>query len=272
MKSLEPQILLTNDDGIDSPGLWAAAEALSKLGYVWVAAPRQQSSGAGRSMPATSDGRITAQTMRVHGKEWTVHAVGGSPAQTVQHAILEIMPAAPDVVVSGINYGLNLGTGVTISGTVGAAMESAAHGIPSLAISLDTAKEYHLSYSREIDFKVAAHFTRYFAQSLISGGFDPSVQLLKVEVPYGASEDTPWEVTRLATARYYVPQPPARHKLDEPQALGYTMETNLELFPEDSDVHVVLGKKHVAVTPLTLDMTAPVDFGQLAARLRHNQG
>jgi 5'-nucleotidase len=76
-----PQILLTNDDGINSPGLWVAAEALSSLGYVWVAAPREQSSGMGRSMPSSSDGIITTQTLKVHDNEWTIYAVGGTPAR-----------------------------------------------------------------------------------------------------------------------------------------------------------------------------------------------
>ncbi|TAK14628.1 MAG: 5'/3'-nucleotidase SurE [Anaerolineae bacterium] len=261
--SPKPQILLTNDDGIDSPGLWAAAEALSEIGYVWVAAPREQSSGAGRSMPSTSDGRITPQLLTVHGKDWTVYAVGGTPAQTVQHAILEIMGGPPALVVSGINYGLNLGNGITVSGTVGAAMEAASHGIPALAVSLETAKEYHLSYSREIDFRPAAYFTKYFAERLLNGMPDPEVQVLKIEVPVEASADTPWEIARLASTRYYLPDPPIRGNLSDPGAMGYLLESNLNLFPEDSDVFVVLAKKKVAVTPLTLDMTAPVDFRKL---------
>jgi PAS domain-containing protein len=84
------QILLTNDDGIKSPGLWAAAEALSDLGYVTVAAPRDQSSGMGRSLPAGSDGVIRPEVLNVCGKDWTVYAVGGSPAQAVLHGIFEI--------------------------------------------------------------------------------------------------------------------------------------------------------------------------------------
>ena len=83
------QILLTNDDGIQSPGLWAAAEALSDLGYVTVAAPREQSTGTGRSLPSTSDGIIRAEVLRVCGKDWTVYAVGGTPAQAVLNRILE---------------------------------------------------------------------------------------------------------------------------------------------------------------------------------------
>jgi 5'-nucleotidase len=76
-----PLILLTNDDGIRSPGLWAAAEALSAVGYVTVAAPREQSTGMGRSMPTTSDGAIHEEQVSVGGKTWTVYAVGGTPAQ-----------------------------------------------------------------------------------------------------------------------------------------------------------------------------------------------
>ena len=86
------QLLLTNDDGIGSPGLWAAARALSELGFVNVVAPREQYSGAGRSLPIYSDGLIDQQKMQVDGKDWNVYAVGGTPAQAVLHAIFEILP------------------------------------------------------------------------------------------------------------------------------------------------------------------------------------
>jgi len=122
-KITKPQILLTNDDGIQSPGLWAAAGALAAIGRVTVAAPAEQSSGMGRSLPSTSSGIIHEQKLRVNGQEWIVYAVSGSPAQAIQHGVLEIMPKKPDLVVSGINYGENVGLGTTISGTVGAAME-----------------------------------------------------------------------------------------------------------------------------------------------------
>jgi 5'-nucleotidase len=83
----KPQILLTNDDGIRSPGLWAAASALSEIGFVHVTAPRDQYSGAGRSLPSTSDGIIEPRQITVNGKEWTVYSVGGTPAQSVLHAV-----------------------------------------------------------------------------------------------------------------------------------------------------------------------------------------
>src|SRR5512139_1675222 len=174
------QILLTNDDGIQSPGLWAAAGALSELGYVHVVAPRDQFSGAGRSLPSTSDGIITPQHMQVNGKLWTVYSVGGTPAQAILHAICEILPVRPDLVVSGINYGENMGVGVTISGTVGAAMEGAGHGIPSLAVSLETDLAEHLSYSTAVDFSAAAHFTALFGRMLLQHELPSGVDLLKV--------------------------------------------------------------------------------------------
>ncbi len=158
----QPQILLTNDDGILSPGLWAAAGALSELGFVHVAAPRDQYSAAGRSMPITSDGIIEIREVTVNDKCWKVHAVGGTPAQAVQHGILEIVPARPDLVVAGINFGENPGSGVTISGTIGAAMEGASFGIPALAISLETEQKHHYSHSKEVDFSVGGLLHQIF--------------------------------------------------------------------------------------------------------------
>ncbi|MEE9599555.1 MAG: 5'/3'-nucleotidase SurE, partial [Anaerolineales bacterium] len=199
----ELQILLTNDDGIQSPGLWAAAEALDELGFVTVVAPREQSSGTGRSMPNIYDGQVNQQTLIVNNKEWTVHAVGGTPAMAVLYGCIELIPQKPDLVVSGINYGLNVGSGVTISGTVGAALEGASAGIPALAISLETEKKDHISYSREIDFSTAGYFTRYFSQKLLSKEMPPDVHLLKVEIPALANPNTPWHTTRLSMKRFY---------------------------------------------------------------------
>src|SRR5512140_1440167 len=135
MEDKRYQILLTNDDGIRSPGLWAAAEALSTLGYVTVAAPREQATSMGRAMPVSSDGKITPVRLQIGDQEWTAYAVGGSPAQAALHGIMEVMPRTPDLVVSGINYGENVGTGITVSGTVMAAAEAASRGSPSLAVS-----------------------------------------------------------------------------------------------------------------------------------------
>jgi len=252
------QILLTNDDGIRSPGLWAAAAALSALGYVTVVAPREQSSGMGRSLPITSDGVILVETMVVNGQEWTVHAVGGTPAQAVQHALLEVMPQPPDLVVSGINYGENLASGITISGTVGAALEAASMNIPALAVSLETEKAHHLSYSTEVDFSHAAQITLHFARLTLERGLPGVAQVLKIDIPSSATLLTPWAWTRVSHQRYYMPVPPQRERWDQPGKVGYDLALDWSQEPEDTDVYTLLKKRQISVCPLQLDLTAPL--------------
>ncbi len=262
------QILLTNDDGIRSPGLWSAAAALSEIGYVHVAAPRDQYSGAGRSMPSTSDGTIRPIQVEVNGKVWTVFSVGGTPAQTVQHAVLEILTHKPDLVVSGINYGENVGNGVTVSGTVGAALEAASLGIPALAISLETELSHHLSYSTEVDFSAAAYFSRYFARLLLDRSMPEDVHVLKVEVPSDATPATPWTVTRLSMVRYFEAVKPERHSREHPGRVGYRLAETRFQAPEDSDVYTLGVKRMVSVTPLSLDMTSRVELKAMEVLLR----
>ena len=267
-ESQRPHILLTNDDGIRSPGLWAAADALSELGFVTVAAPRDQASGSGRSMPPSSDGQIHEKQMEVGGQSWTVYSVGGTPAQTVQHAILEIMPGLPDLMVAGINYGENVTTSITISGTVGAAMEAASFGIPALAASLETDREHHLSYSEAVDFSTAAHFTQRLAAALLEGDLPEDVDLLKVDVPSDATEATEWRMTRLERTRYYLPRGPERDQLDEPGTVDYDVVEDAKDLTPGSDAYVLRVEGLVAVTPLSLDMTARVDLEELGRQIR----
>jgi 5'-nucleotidase len=257
------QILLTNDDGIQSPGLWAAAEALSSLGYVTVVAPREQSSGVGRSLPSSSDGKINPQTLSVHGKDWTVYAVGGTPAQAVLHGVLEIMPQAPHLVVSGINYGENLGTGVTVSGTVGAALEAASLGIPAMAVSLRTNPDHYLSYSQEVDFSTAGYFVTLLARQMLEKRLPTDVDILKVDIPDTATPATPWEITRQSRHRYFKSLRPLRSDWSQPAEIGYEIEVDPHQLPTDCDIYALLVKQVVSVTPLSIDLTSRVDFNSL---------
>lgn len=262
------QILLTNDDGIRSPGLWTAAEALSEVGFVHVVAPRDQFSGAGRSLPSTSDGLIRSQLLRVHGKDWTVYSVGGTPAQAVLHAVLEILPQKPDLVVSGINYGENLGNGVTVSGTVGAALEAASLRIPALAVSLETEQKYHLSYSPEIEFAAAGYFCAYFGRMMLEKQLPRDVQVLKIDVPSEATRETHWEITRVSQLRYYEPTAPERESWEQPGIVGYQLAGDPSQDHVDTDVYALRVKRVVSVTPLSLDLTSRVDLGELETYLR----
>ncbi len=264
----KPQILLTNDDGILSPGLWAAAEALADLGFVHVVAPRDQFSGAGRSLPSTSDGIITPRQVTVHDKEWQVYSVGGTPAQAVLHAVYEILPERPSLIVSGINYGENLSVGITASGTVGAALEGAGLGVPALAISLETKVEHHRSYSTEVDFSAAAYFTTYFGRMLLERRMPADVDLIKVDVPSDATPATPWKLTRLSRMIYFESVPAERSSLDQPGPMGYRMAEGFQQDPPDTDVYALRVMRVVSVTPMSLDMTSRVDFGELGKMMR----
>ena len=266
----EPQILLTNDDGIQSPGLWAAAEALDELGFVTVVAPREQASGTSRSMPGIYDNQVHQKKLEVNGKDWTVHAVGGTPAMAVLYGIHVLIPQKPDLIVSGINYGLNVGSGVTISGTVGAALEGASAGIPSLAISLETDTKYHSSYSREVDFRTAGHFTTLFSQMLLSKKMPPDVHLLKVEIPAGATGDTPWHTTSLSMLRFYEPVPPKNPDSDDKE-IGYAIAPDWDQSLAGTDSHSVINKKEISVTPLSLDLTSRIDLSELEKFLRQDK-
>jgi len=261
-----PLILLTNDDGIRSPGLWAAAEALVGLGEVAIVAPCDQWSGAGRSMPSNLSGCIYPEQLSVNGRTWQVYGIDATPAQAVQYAMVEILPRLPDLVVAGINYGENVGSGVTISGTVGAALEGAQFGCPALAVSVETDTHYNLSHSTEIDFSAAAFFTRVFAQRLLAAPRQADVDALKVDVPEGATRDSPWRLTRVSRERYYHPLKPARARLTDPGQMGYQRFVDPARLEPDSDVSALLNHC-VSVTPLSLDITSRVDMGELAKAL-----
>ena len=183
----KPLIVLTNDDGVHSPGLAAAVTALEQLGEVLVVAPLVQQSGTGRSMPNYTSGAITAQRISVAGRHHAGYAVDGTPAQCVQRALLVLAQRPVALVVAGINYGENVGSGITISGTVGAALEAASMGVPALAISLETAVDQHHSHSAAVDFTVAAHFTRVMARLILDAPRTHDVDVLKVDVPIAAT-------------------------------------------------------------------------------------
>ena len=271
MKNMnKAQILLTNDDGIQSPGLWAAAEALSQIGFVTIVAPREQSSGAGRSLPSTSDGRITVTQLQIGEQEWTTYAVGGTPAQAVLHGVMEIMPQRPDLIVSGINYGENIGHSITISGTVGAALEGAAFGIPSMAISLEIVNEDYLGYSRSVDFSTAAFFARKFGQILLNNNLPEDVHVLKIDVPHKATPETSWRLTRLARHRYYSPAVVREGKWDEPGGyIGGTVGAPKDEISPDSDAYTLAYDRMVSVAPLSLDLSSRINLQNFEKSLRN---
>ena len=164
------RVLVTNDDGIEAPGIAALAEALRALGEVTVVAPAKNSTGASHGV--TSDRPIAVRRSERRGQAWW--AVDALPATCVRLGVEELLPARPDLVVSGINRGENLGTVTFYSATVGAAREAAFLGIPALAVNLVT--------DDGADFGEAAAVTLSIVRALGRKGVPPGT-LLNVNIP-----------------------------------------------------------------------------------------
>lgn len=264
-----PLILITNDDGIASPGLLASANALAPLGDLLIVAPHGQQTGAGRSFSHLTDHHIYRHQLRLTQGDHIAYSLKGSPAQAVSIAVLDLADRPIDLAVSGINFGANIGSGITISGTVGAALEAAAADIPALAVSQQTELEHHLTYAPEVDFTAAAHFTHYLAQRVLAQrGLPHDVDVLKVDVPFAATPNTPWRITRVSRQAYHFgyPAPPEkRGRLIEP---GYFSQIDYDTLEPDSDIYALCLDKIISVSPLSLDMTARNSLSALEKNLK----
>ena len=292
---IRPLILITNDDGIASPGLLAAVRCVLDLGEVWVVAPRVQQSGSGRSFPvhkavsprragtpplglrppgrtasrfdgAGSRGQngveVEESTLAVDGSAVPAFALNTSPAQAVRHGLLRFVPRRPDLAIAGINYGENVGGTITISGTIGAAIETASFGIPTLAASLETDQKYHFGQSTEVDFDAAAVFVRRFAEWMLAQGMPAGVDILKLDVPTTATPDTPWRITRVSRQAYWM-SPVVMDEQGKKHLRGYARQIDLDTLEPDSDVHAIAVDQVVSLSPLTIDLTANVNLSQL---------
>lgn len=164
------RILITNDDGIGFPGLAALAEALSSLGSVTVAAPKYDTTGASHGV--TSDRPIPVETMERDGQTW--FSIDARPVTCLRLAVEALLPERPDLVVSGINKGENLGTVTFYSATVAAAREAAFLGIPALAV--------HLARGGEMDYQAAARVVADIVRAVGRDGV-PKGTFLNVNVP-----------------------------------------------------------------------------------------
>ena len=170
MASDRPFILLSNDDGIHSEGIGALAEALSAVGAVAVVAPDREQSAASHKLSLHTP-------LRAHQVREGWWAVTGTPADCVYLALLALLDRRPDLVVSGINSGPNLGTDVHYSGTVAAAMEGTLLGVPGIAVS---------AVSRsEPDYAHGAQFTRRLVERVLAQQGLPKGVTLNVNVPRG---------------------------------------------------------------------------------------
>jgi 5'-nucleotidase len=230
-----PLILVTNDDGVHAPGIRALAEALAALGEVHVVAPDREVSACGQSL-------TLKHPLRAEEIEPRVWAVDGTPADCVNLALVKLLPRRPDLVVSGINRGANLGEDIFYSGTVGGAREGTFFGVPSIAMSLAT---------RSVpDFSQAAPFAAKVAGMVLEKGL-PERTLLNVNVPQG----TPIGAAITVQGR-------REHEgtilegLDPRRRTYYWIEEGKDNWVSDemSDIHAVR-QGLISVTPLQTDTT-----------------
>jgi 5'-nucleotidase len=173
------RILVTNDDGIRAPGVLALAQALTPLGEVTVVAPADNQSGKAHSLTLAEPIYVDNATLP---DVPVAYAVTATPASCVKVALGALLQTRPDLIVSGINRGQNVGRVAYVSGTVGAAREGALHGIPSIAVSLLLGQG-----SSDVSYAAAARASRQIAELVKANGLPDGV-FLNVNVPPGSPE------------------------------------------------------------------------------------
>jgi len=247
-----PLLVLTNDDGVFSPGLAALARSLSDLGDILIAAPLRQQSGVGRSL--TGSGIIQPVELELGFQPIGAFGIEGAPALAVRTAIVILAPRPVTLVVAGINYGENIGVGITMSGTLGAAIEAAGYQVPAIAVSLETDVAHHYTHSNEVNFSVAAVFARRAVINALKTGFPSKVDVLKLDIPCDADPATPWRMTALTRQRYYESTLVAS-ETGQLRFNGYERAISLASLEPDSDARALLIDRVVSVCPLSIDLS-----------------
>ena len=255
---MRPYILITNDDGIYSPGLAASVKAVADLGELLIVAPRFQQTGMGRSFPRLTDsGMIEKIILEIDGIKYQGFGVYGSPAQAVAHAIMELADRKPDVCISGINYGENLGTCISCSGTLGAAFEAESHNVDALAVSLEVAVEYqHRADYPILDFERYGSILNKLTKLILQDGLPEGTNVLNVNIPSNADETTEVRITRQSRQNYFSFIKPQSRKLEKPFTMTSRLEVDAESLDRSSDIYAVYKDRVVSVTPLSWDQTA----------------
>jgi 5'-nucleotidase len=249
------RILLSNDDGYFAPGITLLAEVLAPLAEVTVVAPERDRSGASNSL--TLDRPLTVR--RAQGR---VFFVNGTPTDCVHLAVTGLLKELPDIVISGINHGANMGDDTIYSGTVAAATEGFLLGIPSIAISLATEGRDHFRTAGRVAVELVERFRRH--------PFDQAV-LLNVNVPdVDYAQLRGMQVTRLGKRHKAEPVVKSTTPRGETVywigAAGGAQDAG-----EGTDFHAVASRR-VSVTPLQMDLTRFSQLESVAAWLCGGEG
>jgi len=240
------RILVTNDDGVHSEGIRVLAEALGHLGSVTIVAPTQEASAIGHALTLRRPLRLEAMASGVF-------AVDGTPTDCVNIAITHVLKGKPDLIVSGINKGWNLGDDVTYSGTVSGALEGALLSIPSIAVS--TQRRGH-----EFQFGPAAKAAADTAAAVLERGMR-KFMLLNINVPFGPNKGFK---TTVQARRNHVTV--VNERIDPRRQPYYWIEEGEnEWEPHDQSDYQAVRDGYVSITPLQPDMTAYDAMGYVEA-------
>ena len=232
-----PRILVTNDDGVHSEGIRALADAVAPFGDITIVAPIQEASAIGHAL-------TLRRPLRIDLVAPGMYAVDGTPTDCVNIAITHVLRGKPDLIVSGINKGWNLGDDVTYSGTVSGALEGALLGIPSIALSTARVRD-------ECDFSPAAKAAALVAESVLKHGM-PKFTLLNINLPAGPNKG--FRATVQARRNHVTT---VTERLDPRHRPYYWIEegeNNWE--PHDRSDYQAVHDGYISITPLQPDMTA----------------
>jgi len=239
-----PRILVTNDDGVHSEGIYALAEAMASLGDVTIVAPHIEASAIGHAL-------TLRRPLRIERLRPNVYEVDGTPTDCVNIAISKLFKELPDLVVSGINKGLNLGDDVTYSGTVSGALEGALLGVPSIAVSLArTTGQY--------DFGPSAAAAAMIAAIVLRDGL-PSRTFLSINVPTGKPKG--YRLTVQAKRNHVT----IVDERCDPRGKAYYWieEGENDWESHDRSDYQAVRDGYISVTPLQPDMTDREAFAKL---------
>lgn len=237
------RILLTNDDGIYAPGIHAFAPVLSELGEVSIVAPDRERSATGHGITVHHPLRV--QRYDIPDSNVCAWMVDGTPADCVKIAIQALLPVKPDLVVSGINLGSNLGTDILYSGTVSAAVEGVILGVPSVAVSLTD--------FTETDFSYAAQVAKGIIAKMLENGLPPNT-LLNINVPPGQAKDIKGVcVTKLGNRQY---ENTFERRKDPRGRVYYWLGGDVVDVDNDPDSDIATVETgHISVSPVHFDLT-----------------
>ena len=246
--------MVTNDDGVTSPGIVALADALSPRVNVSVIGPEGQQSAAGMSL--TFHRPLRVDKVLIHRR--ACYAVSGSPADSVMVGVNKILPRRPDMVVSGINIGENLTIqDILASGTVAAAMEAALLGIPSIAFSLEVPDSITFVHGlKDQTFSLPAAIAAEISLEVLERGLPVGANLLNVNFPWKTGPRTKVKLTSIEVRKYrdYV----IERKDPRGRPYYWMWGSRLPTFRKGSDVYAVHKEKAISISPLSLDLTPHV--------------